>query len=137
MLELQAEPACWRPFTGAGGAVLTLKPDLFAVTADAATETHSFIEVDRGTEHLPAILRKCQLYQAYQRTGREQQQREIFPSVTWLVPTPSRQQALTVAIAADPSLDRDLFWITFTDNALSLLAPYGSESITNRKEESS
>lgn len=127
LLDLEAEPACWRTFTGAGGETLTLKPDLLAVTADPATETHSFIEVDLGTEHLPTVLRKCRLYQQYQRTGGEQQQRGLFPAIIWLVPTPKRYTALTAAIAADPILERDLFWVDLTDQALHLLAPYAHD----------
>src|SRR3546814_878766 len=63
LLELEAEPNCWRTFTGPANTVITLKPDLLIVAADASTETHSYVEVDRGTEHLPAVLRKCRTYQ--------------------------------------------------------------------------
>ena len=48
LLQLEPEPSCWRTFTGPGGQVATLKPDLLAVTADPTIETHSFIEVDLG-----------------------------------------------------------------------------------------
>lgn len=123
LLELSTEPGCWRTFTtGAGTA--TLKPDLFVITADPTTETHSFIEVDLGTEHLPAVLRKCRTYQRYYHAGEEQARHGLFPAVVWLVPTTARARAIQDAIKAARDLDADLFWITTTDQALDHLAPY-------------
>lgn len=128
LLELELEPASWRSFTGSGASVVTLKPDLLAVTADATTETHSFIEVDRATEHLPAVLRKCHTYQRHQRTGIEQQARDLYPAVVWIVPGIDRAQKLRDAIASDRSLDPDLFTIITGEQALATLAPYGPPS---------
>lgn len=130
LLELDAEPSCWRPFAGAAGEAITLKPDLFAITADATTETHSFVEVDLGTEHLPAVLRKCRTYQQYERTGSEQTARGLFPAVVWLVPTIKRADAIRAAIDADRSLDAGLFWVTTSEQALDQLAPYQGEHTT-------
>lgn len=123
LITLEPEPRCWRPFTTGSGSV-TLKPDLFVVTADPTTETHSFVEVDLGTEHLPAILRKCRTYQRYTRTGSEQAESGLFPAVVWLVPTTKRAQMLQDGIHAARDLDTSLFWITTTDQALTHLAPY-------------
>jgi hypothetical protein len=123
LLELESEPRCWRSFTRSNGAA-TLKPDLFVVTADPATETHSFIEVDLGTEHLPAVIRKCRVYQRYFRIGVEQERRGLFPAVVWLVPTAKRARMLHQAITTARDLDADLFWVTTTDQALAHLAPY-------------
>lgn len=130
LLELSPEPGCWRDFTGPGGGAVTLKPDLLAVTADANTETHSFIEVDCGTEHLPAIIRKCRLYQQYFATGIEQQARGLFPAVVWLVPTAKRAATIRTALAADRDLDAALFWIALSEQAITQLAPYTSEHTT-------
>ncbi|MDQ4213753.1 replication-relaxation family protein [Microbacterium capsulatum] len=130
LLELQPETACWRPFTGPGGQALTLKPDLFVVTADRITETYSFVEVDLGTEHLPAVLRKCRLYQQYERTGIEQAARSVFPAVVWLVPTTKRAVVIHDAIAADRTLDPTLFWILPAEQALDQLAPYAGTHTT-------
>jgi hypothetical protein len=124
LLEIAPEPACWRPFT-TGSSSTVLKPDLFAVTADPLTETHSFVEVDLDTEHLPAVLRKCRVYQRYFRTGEEQAQRGLFPAVVWIVPTTKRARQLQDAIHNARDLDATLFWITTTDQALAHLAPYG------------
>lgn len=123
LLTLEPEPHCWRTYeatTGQG----TLKPDLFVVTADPSTETHSFIEVDLGTEHPPVIIRKCRVYQRYSRTGSEQARHGLFPAVVWLVPTTKRAETLSAAITAARDLDGSLFWVTTTDQALAHLAPY-------------
>lgn len=135
LLELEPEPRCWRPFTGPGGSALTLKPDLLVVTADATTETHSFVEVDLGTEHTPAVLRKCRVYQQYERTHVEQQARGLFPAVVWLVPSASRARTLREAISADKTLEADLFWVIPTEQALEQLAPYGAPTTHVRKED--
>lgn len=126
LLELDAEPACWRTFTSTntGTTVVTLKPDLLVVTADDKTETHSFVEVDRGTEHLPAVLRKCRTYQRYQGTGSEQEYRGLFPAVVWIVPDWRRAKTLKQAIHDNADLDTELFWIITPDGTLPQLAPY-------------
>lgn len=125
LLELEGEPTCWRTFAGSGATVITLKPDILAVTADSTTETHSFIEVDLGTEHIPAVLRKCRTYQRYHATGSEQANRGLFPAVLWIVPDAKRAEKLRVAIAAERDLDDSLFWVVTPDAALRQLAPYG------------
>ncbi|MBM7502926.1 replication-relaxation family protein [Agromyces aurantiacus] len=130
LLELVAEPACWRPFTAAGGEVVTLKPDLLAVTADHDTETHSFIEVDLGTESVSVLIRKCRRYQQYARTGAEQIQRGLFPAVVWIVPTLKRADLLRQAITEDQMLDPDLFWIITPEQTLGQLAPYPTSATT-------
>lgn len=124
LLELTTEPACWRTFSGSGTSVLTLKPDLYAVTADATTETYSFIEVDQATEHLPAVLRKCHTYQRYERSGTEQRQRGLFPAVVWITPTRTRADQIRTAIIGDENLDTELFWVVTTETMLRYLAPY-------------
>ncbi|MDQ1138464.1 hypothetical protein QE410_003263 [Microbacterium sp. SORGH_AS 1204] len=130
VLELEPEPACWRAFPGTTNTALTLKPDLFVVTADKNTETHSFVEVDRGTEHLPAVLRKCRIYQRYADTGIEQAERGLFPAVVWIVPDAIRASKLRAAVTADKELEPDLFWILTPEQALRHLAPYGAPIIT-------
>ncbi|WP_448712230.1 replication-relaxation family protein [Microbacterium profundi] len=128
LLELDLEPACWRIFTGTANTVVTLKPDLLVVTANTTTETHSFVEVDRGTEHLPAVLRKCRIYQRYADTGTEQANRGLFPAVVWIVPDAVRAAKIRAAIAADKALRADLFWTVTPEQALHHLAPYGAST---------
>jgi hypothetical protein len=106
---VQTEPACWRIAASFGDRML--KPDLFAVTASADYEDHWYIEVDRATESLPTLLRKCAQYEDYRRTGAEQQDHGVFPLVIWIVPDDARAAKLRAAIAASRSLDRDLYRI--------------------------
>ncbi len=122
LLDVETEPSCWRSFqTGAGQE--QLKPDLYIVTADQDTETHCFIEVDRSTEHMPAIIRKCRTYQRYWQTGVEQAELDLFPAVVWVAPDERRAARLQEAIAAEPSLPSGLFWVTTNAGAFDFIAP--------------
>lgn len=133
LLELELEPACWRTFTSGSATVVSLKPDLLAVTADAATETHSFVEIDLGTEHLPAVLRKCRVYQRYHDTGTEQEGRGLFPAVVWVVPDPLRATRIRSAIDADSHLTSERFWIITPESMNRQLAPYPAAVTTSPK----
>jgi hypothetical protein len=123
LLELETEPDCWREYLTPAGTRETLKPDLFVVTANAEVESHAFVEVDLATEHLPAVLRKCETYQRYWRTGQEQAARDLFPAVVWIVPTPARAEKIRSAIRDHPTLTADLFIITTPDQTLAVLGP--------------
>ena len=141
LLELKPEPSSWRSFTNALGALAWVRPDLFVVTADATTESHSWVEVDLGTEHLPTVLRKCAVYQRYFATGLEQAARDVFPLVVWMVPTERRAASLRRAIAAERSLDASLFVVTTNEDVLEVLAPPNDgpdadRPASNREEES-
>lgn len=129
VLEIQTEPGCWRPFQ-AGGSTLILKPDLLLVTADEETETHTFAEIDRGTEHMPAVRRKCDVYQRYYRDGGEERLRGLFPAVVWVVPDEPRAAAIRGAIETDGTLETELFTVVTTEAALAALAPYGPRTTT-------
>lgn len=87
-VTVQVEPTSWRRYTGTGGEARWLQPDLAAHLAgwdaDGDFAEHWFIEVDRGTESLPTLLRKCERYQAYQRSGIEQHEHGVFPLVLWV-----------------------------------------------------
>ena len=50
LLELRAEPSCWRSFDGLGTQQPMLKPDSYARLGVGAFEDSYFFEVDRGTE---------------------------------------------------------------------------------------
>ncbi|WP_315070710.1 replication-relaxation family protein [uncultured Microbacterium sp.] len=135
VLEIENEPTCWRTFQSGAG-TLTLKPDLLLVTADPTTETHSFCEIDLGTEHLPAIRRKCTIYQRYYRDGTEERTRGLFPAVIWIAPDEARAAALRTGIAADITLDPDLFTVVTATDAPRVLAPYEPPTTDSpRKEE--
>jgi hypothetical protein len=123
LLELEAEPECWREFQNSVGGREWLKPDLFLVTANAEVESHAFVELDLATEHLPAVLRKCETYHRYRQTGQEQTARDLFPAVVWIVPTQARAEKVRSAIRDHPTLTPDMFIITTPDQALTVLGP--------------
>ncbi|WP_108249968.1 replication-relaxation family protein [Planctomonas deserti] len=133
VLELVTEPSCWRPFQGPVG-VATLKPDLFVVVANTEVEAHVFVEIDRGTEHLPAVIKKCRTYQQYRQTGIEQQASGVFPAVLWVAPDPERARKLSTAIRREADLPADLFTICKEAAALDALASFLAPSPTSRKE---
>lgn len=132
LLDLQTEPICWREHTGASGAAMTLKPDLFVVTANRDFEAHCFVEVDRATEHLPAIVRKCRTYQAHHQSGVEQTKNGLFPLVLWVAPDQPRADKIRRSIDTTPGLDPGLFTVTTRADAIRVLGP-DPDPITNSK----
>ena len=86
VLAAQAEPRAWRTFTSSGG-LTVLRPDGYLALGVGDYEHRWFVEIDRGTEHLPALLRKCRIYDAYFRSGKEQSASGVFPRVCWLMPS--------------------------------------------------
>jgi hypothetical protein len=125
LLACQTEPRCWRDLHGLAGR-MTLKPDLLVALGIGDYEDRFFIEVDRGTEHLPALMRKCTLYDTYYRTGTEQQRHGVFPRVCLIVPDTLRAERLSGAIAANQRLEPALFVVTTTERALETLIGEGS-----------
>ncbi|WP_306359825.1 replication-relaxation family protein [Nocardia sp. CC227C] len=135
LLRCDIEPTAWRTYVGIGGARLTLKPDLFAETAappgsefvDAA-----FVEIDRGTESIPTLLRKCREYEAYRRQGIEQEQSDgAFPLVIWCIAAnpeanaERRRTALREAIDRDRTLRADLFRVIAPDQLNAAMQKVG------------
>lgn len=120
LLGLQAEPRCWRQFTSTAG-LSVLRPDLFVSLGVGDFEHRWFCEVDRGTEHLPAILRKCRQYEAYYATGAEQRDHGVFPRACWIVPDQRRADRFRSAIDKDGHLTDELFVVTTTDEAMKAL----------------
>jgi Replication-relaxation len=119
LVEMQAEPICWRPLDHHGNQVL--RPDLFVSLAVGEYEYRSFVEVDLDTESLPRLVAKCQTYEAYFRGGAEQQTHGIFPRVVWIMPSDERTRRLRAAIRATRSLTRELFVVTTEEHALNTL----------------
>jgi hypothetical protein len=109
LLDVATEPFNWRPFVARSGQTQTLKPDLYAVTATVDFEDHWFLEIDRGTESIPTLIRKCEHYQRYQATGLEQEAHGVFPVVLWLVPTEARRERFRAAIDSHKRLSSNLF----------------------------
>jgi hypothetical protein len=122
VLDHQAEPRCWRAFFGPGGRCV-LRPDAFVALGVGSYEYRWFIEVDRGSESIPVIVRKCRLYASYYQTGQEQAKAGgSFPRVAWIVPDEQRAQRLRWAIAHDRQLPARLFMVTTTERAVAVLS---------------
>lgn len=126
LVRVELEPNCWRTFVGSGGGREVLRPDLYVSTASGEFEDCRFVEVDLGTESLPTILRKCAQYEAYRRSGREQQRLGTFPRVLWLVPSLQRQAKLTGAIQSNRQLLAEMFVVAARNELLDVLAEVSS-----------
>jgi hypothetical protein len=124
--QVTVERHAWRPYTGLGGERLWLKPDLFASLRgrdeQGAYEDRWFIEVDLGTESLPTLLRKCEQYEAYRRSGNEQDRTGTFPLVLWIFDDPARVAVLRHAVARRPRLTPALYRYAELGTVASVLA---------------
>jgi Replication-relaxation len=122
LLVCEAEPRCWRQFSGVGGRQV-LRPDAFVVLGSGAYELRWFIEVDRASESLPVIVRKCRLYVDYYQSGTEQAAHGgVFPRVCWSVPDESRAERLRRAIARERGLPVGLFVVTTSEQVVMTLS---------------
>jgi hypothetical protein len=121
LVAFDAEPACWRAFTGLGGGRSWLKPDAFVHFAAGDLEHLTFLEVDRATQSPAAVNRKLRSYRQFFQTGREQRRWGVFPRTVILVPTQQRQRALAEVVAAQPPESRPLFAVVAYDLALPTL----------------
>lgn len=131
-LTVTNEPNTWRRFVGLHAAREVLKPDLLVeLTTPDGWELRWFVEVDRATEHLPTVIRKCAQYQRYWQAGIEPH--PVFPRVLWSVPDERRAAAIEKAIARTPSLTDDLFQVATTDRTLSVLLGHPINEINNTK----
>ncbi len=120
VLEAQAEPRCWREFGGFDGR--RLRPDAFLALGSGDYELRWFIEIDRSSESLPVIVRKCQLYADYYQSGNEQAAHGgVFPRVCWIAPDEVRAERVRRAIARDRQLRVQLFVVTTAELALDVL----------------
>ena len=131
LLELTAEPVCWRSYDGIGSQRPTLKPDSFVRLGLGAYEDSYFVEVDRGTEGSRAVGHQLQAYVAYYRSGVEQTSRQVFPKVLWTAETDERVGMLAAGLLALPPDARQLFQVVPFDQAVALMADeYSKESAT-------
>jgi len=120
LLAWQSEPVSWRHVATLGGRIM-LRPDLFLVLSVDEFELRWFVEIDRGSEHLPALQRKCRLYHSYYKNGTEQREHGVFPRVLWVVGSEHRAQRLRQAIDADKRLTAALFRVTTGEQALATI----------------
>jgi hypothetical protein len=114
LLALESEPRSWRRLADGDW----LKPDLHVVIGLGEDALHSFVELDQGTEHTPAVLRKLREYQrAYQG---EISGDTVFPRVVWLVPDESRAAQLR-RLLRTPRVNADLHAVALQSEALAAL----------------
>ncbi|MBF6188914.1 replication-relaxation family protein [Nocardia farcinica] len=106
---VEVEPASWRKYLGPSGEPRWLQPDLYAEITTADFVDRTFIEVDLGTESLPTLIRKCQQYEDYRRSGTEQGRRGSFPLVVWLLTTAERAVKLEATVRRSHSLTSAMF----------------------------
>ena len=119
---IQHEPICWRNYVGLSGAANCLRPDLFAITTNEEYIDYWFFEVDLATESPACVLRKCEQYLAYYRSGQEQKKCDIFPRVIWIVPNSKRQDVLRKHIQDNlPPRAVKLFSIILMEELMSLI----------------
>jgi hypothetical protein len=102
LIAFESEPACWRVYSDALAAPITLKPDAHVRVAAGDYEYASFVEVDCGTVGRAALERKLATYFGYYRSGREQAANGVFPRIVWVAHMPARARYLTRLIAATP-----------------------------------
>jgi hypothetical protein len=121
LLELAAEPTCWRTFGVAGGQRAVLKPDSYVRLGLGSYEDSYFIEVDRATEGSRALERQLQLYGTYHASGTEQTTRGVFPSTLWVAPTAERREAIEDCIRRRPVGEQALFRVATFADALAVL----------------
>jgi hypothetical protein len=121
IIDRQAEPASWRTFSGYGGRMV-LRPDLYLALGVGEYEYRWFVEMDRGSETLPTLLRKCRQYGRYYQSGREQATNGgTFPRVCWIMPDQRRAERLRTAIERERQLPERLFVVTTSECALAKL----------------
>lgn len=127
--HLGAERRAWRAFNGPHGVTEWLRPDLHVIAIDTDFEEHWFIEADRGREHGPQLLRKCQAYVRYMRTGAYQAEHDVFPTVLWVVPDFKRIRELEQIITTG-NLPRQLFRFRTLDGFIDAMTTYeGPEEV--------
>jgi len=134
LLDVQHEPACWRAYTGAGGGIARLKPDLVVVTATDEFEDHWFLEVDLATEPPSRVVRACLNYQDYRRSGVEQRRLGLFPAVVWIVPTNRRKETIKSHMRKHEGISPGLFTVITLDQLETLINSGSSYDTTPRAE---
>jgi hypothetical protein len=127
LLELSAEPACWRSFGGVGAQRPILKPDSLVRIGAGEFEDSYFIEVDMGTEGSRALMRQLTAYVAYYDSGREQAERGVFPKTLWLAPDERRVSAIRDCVRRLPRERRELFQVAPFAGAISVVSNTSGE----------
>lgn len=128
-LRLQTEPQAWRRLQGPEGG--QLKPDLFVVAAVGEVEHLAFVEIDNGTEHGPALLRKAEIYERHYRSGQEQASLGAYPYVLWLANRPARVERIARVLASSRRLTQALHKVGLQTDVVSVLIQPNQEGGDN------
>lgn len=128
VIEVQQEPRCWRKFIGVGGALRTLKPDLFARigVGGGALEDRWLAEIDLASESGRTIARKAERYLEHYRSGREQHHHGTYPRVLWLAPDEHRADQIREVLRRQPNEAKRLFVTRTFEEAVEFLAAEAS-----------
>jgi len=137
LLTYDTEPACWRSYSGPGGAPATLKPDAFTVLDLGRFEDRYFCEIDNATESGTRIVEKARAYIRYWQSGREIAASGIFPQVLWVTTTEARRDLMVGALARLPAEHWQLFAVVTAAEAEERMARGTIKTITNREEDRS
>jgi hypothetical protein len=121
LLELSAEPSCWRTYDGLGTQREVLKPDSFVRLGLGPYEDSYFIEVDRGTEGSQTIARQLEVYVGYHLSEQEQRRYGVSPRVLWLSETDERASVIAECVQRLPSDERELFQVARFEDALTIM----------------
>ena len=119
--ELQLEPHCWRAHSDLGGQPLWLRPDLYVALRVGEETTHWFVEVDRGTESIQSLVRKCRAYEQYLRSGVEQRHIGAFPYVCWSLPRATRIEQFGAALARTREMTVEAHQLVLDDQTVDHL----------------
>lgn len=125
--DWQAEPASWRQHQR-GASVVTLKPDLYVEVVRGEDVWGYFVEVDRGSESIPTVMRQMSAYEDYRRTGVEQHRYGAFPPVVvTLYPGPrtepaARAEHLAAALQQDRRIPEQLVRVTVSGELTATVA---------------
>ncbi len=119
---VEVETEAWREYVTSSGAKSVLKPDLKVTIGSDEYTDHWYLEIDRGTESLPVLLRKSRAYEEYRRTGRGQAEHGVFPRVLWVLPDRGRVERLRAAIDDDPDLPSKMFTCITGDELIRTLS---------------
>jgi Replication-relaxation len=135
VLELGAEPACWRSYAGIGAQRGTLKPDSYLRLGVGAYEDSYFIEVDMGTEGSRALDRQLKTYLDYEASGQEQAERGVFPKTLWLAPDTRRVSDIESCVLRLPRPAHKLFQVAPFADAVNVVSGTANGQFTTRTPE--
>lgn len=121
LLSFEAEPLSWRRFAAPHGGSAYLKPDASVRLGIGQYERGFFVEIDRSTEALTTIARKCLAYRQYWQAGREQERFGYFPRVVFAVLTEERKAALVNVFSRQPEEAWALFQVVLADELVPML----------------